>query len=496
MQVSLHRRALPLAEDRSPLSALAGKLATLGGMSDERLEAIDPESPMWGRIIGAVGLLWSMSWWLLAIVVLGVGVVGALTRLAVVTDNPLLRVFTLSADILEVGGIAALACGVALGFRLRLVAGRYHEHGAKLVEQAGMYGVSDPVSLLQPAAAAFERAVRVCPRALSPRDWAASQVSLGDVWGLLTEHAPTPDGQMAVLADAVIAYRAALTVYTRRSAPRAWSRTLYALGSALARQAELADEADRRRLLGAAVAAYGATIEYSARAGTREEWAGTQAILGRLLDKAAALVERAERARMLTSAINAHRAALEVFTREADEGRWAAIESLLGTALRNLAELSEDTERAHLLEQAMTAFRAAQQVFTRWSSPLEWAALQTEVGRALRSAAGLMEATQALTLLREAVTVFDLSLEVRARDEMPAAWAATQHYLGQALCDQAWLSAGAERARVAEEASAALIGALTVYAADGEAPSPPAHSRVRAEQGRAEALLGEVDVEV
>lgn len=496
--MSLHRSALALAAGRRPLPALGEKLAALGGTSDSRLAAVDPDSPLWARLIGAVGLLWSLLWWFVSVVVLGLIVVGALTHLAVVTGNPLLVVFTAGADLIEIGAIAALVLGIALGYRFRLVASLQHERGTQLVEQAGMYGVSDPVPMLQPAAAAFDRAVRVCPRPISARDWAASQVSLGDVWALLADHAPTLDGRLAVLADAVAAYRAALGVYTPRAAPRAWAYTLHALGGVLAREAEQTeqtDEMERRRLLAAAVAAYGATLDHAAREGTREQWASTQAVLGRLLDKAATLVEGEERRRMLTAAITAHRAALEVFTREADEGRWAATQTLLGTALRNLAELSEDAERAQLQEQAMTAFRAAQQVFTRWSTPLEWAALQMEVGRALRDAAGQMEAAQALGLLREAVTIFDLSLEVRARDEQPAAWAATQHYLGQALCDQAWLSLGSERLRLAEEAIAALSGALTVYDLGGEAPSPPAASRVQAELGRAEALLGEPEPE-
>jgi hypothetical protein len=92
---------------------------------------------------------------------------------------------------------------------------------------------------LAEAVAAFRQALTIRTRDHLPQDWARTQNNLGAVLASLGERQGGADGARR-LAEAVQAYRQALTVRTREALPQQWARTQHNLGNALQIQIRLA----------------------------------------------------------------------------------------------------------------------------------------------------------------------------------------------------------------------------------------------------------------
>jgi hypothetical protein len=85
------------------------------------------------------------------------------------------------------------------------------------------------------------------------------------------------------LAEAVQAYRQALTVFTRADLPRQWASTQNNLGNALVSLVELQEDAEGSRRLAEAEEAYRQALTIFTRADLPQYWVATQNNLGRAL---------------------------------------------------------------------------------------------------------------------------------------------------------------------------------------------------------------------
>jgi tetratricopeptide (TPR) repeat protein len=225
--------------------------------------------------------------------------------------------------------------------------------------------------------------------------WAAIQNRLGTALVSRFEMA----GRTADLEQAIAAYQAALSVYTREAFPEQWTATQNNLGTAFARRFETTGRATD---LEQAIAAYQAALSVYTREAFPEQWAATQNNLGTAF---ARRFETTGRATDLEQAIAAYQAALSVYTREAFPEQWAAIQNNLGNAYRN----RNLGGQAANLEQAIAAYKAALRVRSREVDPLDWAMTQNNLGN---SWLALYKAKGDLADLGNAIIAFRSALEM------------------------------------------------------------------------------------
>ena len=317
--------------------------------------------------------------------------------------------------------------------RYRDAARRFEEAAAKLPEGHGderwQYLQKEEDALLRQgdefgdnsalldAIEVSHRCLTLAPRATNPRQWARTEMRLGNVLKVLGERESGP----ARLEEAVAAYRDALTENTRAIVPLDWAMTENNLGNALERLGERETGTAR---LEEAVAAYRDALTENTRERVPLDWAMTENNLGLALKR---LSERGSPTVRPEEAIEAFRAALEERTRERAPLDWAATENNLGVALTGLALAQNDPS---LLQQALAAHRAAMGELTRARDPLAWAMIQNNIGTILLTI-GMQEGGS--NRLEEAVGAYSEALKERTPDRVPLDWAVSSGGQGLAL---------------------------------------------------------------
>ena len=146
-----------------------------------------------------------------------------------------------------------------------------------------------------------------------PTNWAMTQNNLGAALGNQAKRVEGAAGA-DLLAGAVVAYEAALQVYTRDAAPQDWAMTQNNLGTALWDQAKRVEGAAGADLLALAVVAYEAALQVRTRDAAPQNWAATQNNLGLLFEFAATGSDKPKQE--LTKALGCFDAALEVYDRD------------------------------------------------------------------------------------------------------------------------------------------------------------------------------------
>jgi tetratricopeptide (TPR) repeat protein len=235
------------------------------------------------------------------------------------------------------------------------------------------------------------------------------------------------------------------------------------LGIALQVQGERSGGAAGIALLGEAVAAYRAALEVRTRAALPADWAATQNNLGVALQVQGERSGGAAGIALLADAVAAYRAALEVRTRAALPAEWALTQNNLGAALRVQGTRSGGAAGLALLGEAVAAYRSALEVRTRDALPADWAMTQNNLGNALSAQGERNGGDAGIALLVEAVAAYRAALEVYARDAFPAQWATTQQNIALAEEARGDLSAGGEQRAYWRSAEAAVSLALEVY---------------------------------
>lgn len=220
------------------------------------------------------------------------------------------------------------------------------------------------------------------------------------------------DGGLSLLAEAVTAYRAALTVYNETAMSADWAMAQNNLGTALEAQGMRTGGAAGLTLLADAARAYRATLSVHTESMMPARWAGTLNNLGNVLSTQGEWTGGEAELALLAEAVIAYRAALTVYTETATPTDWAATQNNLGTALRQQCERTGGAAGLALLAEAVTAYRAALTVRTESAMPAQWAMTQNNLGAALEAQGERTGGAAGLALLADAVTAYRAALTI------------------------------------------------------------------------------------
>jgi tetratricopeptide (TPR) repeat protein len=173
------------------------------------------------------------------------------------------------------------------------------------------------------------------------------------------------------LEKAIVAYQAALTVFTSEAMPWDWARIQNKLGITFENRVSFRDYFDN---VEKAIIAFHEALTIFTRDAMPQDWARTQNNL------AVAFTARGhgKREDNFEDAIAAAQAALTVFTREITPQDWAQAQDNLARALTDRVR----GEREDNVENAIAAAQAALTVFTREATPQDWARTQNDLARA------------------------------------------------------------------------------------------------------------------
>jgi tetratricopeptide (TPR) repeat protein len=271
------------------------------------------------------------------------------------------------------------------------------------------------------------------------------------------------DAGLALLAEAVAEYSAALSVRTETAVPAYWAMTQNNLGNVLSVQGERTGGDAGLVLLQQAVAAYRAALCVYTEAAMPTNWAATQNNLGNVLRAQGERMEGDAGLALLAEAIAAYRAALRVRTETAMPADWAMTQNNLGNVLRVQGERTGDDAGLALLAEAVAACRAALRVYKQAAMPVDWAKTENNLGIVLRIQGEWTGGDAGLALLAEAAAVYRAALSVYTQTAMPVDWAMTQNNLGNVLRVQGEMTVGNAGLALLAEAVAALTDALSIW---------------------------------
>ncbi len=334
--------------------------------------------------------------------------------------------------------------------------------GVTLIEEGKRGGGDKAMALLDQAVAAFRSALEVNSKASQPENWALLQIDLGIALMDEGERA-TGDKAMTLLDQALKAHRSALEVFTKADHPQDWARTEVLLGEVLMNEGERASGDKAMTLLDQAVEADQSALQVLTKADQPENWASAQIDLG------GALMREGERATgdkamaLLDQAIAAYRSALEVPTQASLPQDWARIQVDLGIALMDEGERATGDKAMTLLDQALKAHRSALEVYTKADLPQDWARSQVDLGNTLMDEAERTVGDNATALLDQAGQAYRGALEIYTKAELPQDWALAQNNLGNALMREGELVSDDKAIAFFDQAAQAFQNALQVY---------------------------------
>ena len=211
--------------------------------------------------------------------------------------------------------------------------------------------------------------------------WAAGQNNLAVALknqGIRTEGVKGSN----LLAQAVVAYRAALEVRTHDRHPLDWAKTQNNLGLVLRHQGTRDDQAAGAELLAESVAAFRSALVVHSRTEHPEEWAQTITNLGNALKDEGIRTDPNEGAELISQAVASYRLALEVYTKEGHPVFWAGTQNHLGTALREQGRRTRGFDGEKLLLDSILAYRNAHEIRNRADHPVQWAETYENIARA------------------------------------------------------------------------------------------------------------------
>ncbi len=286
----------------------------------------------------------------------------------------------------------------ALGDRPEIAAAQ-SSLGMALVREGERAGGDKALPLLDQAVEAFQKALEVRTKAALPQDWAWTQNGLGLALWNEGIRSGGGDKAIALLDEAVQAYKSALEVRTKADLPQDWAQSEMNLGVALMAEGNLVGGNKAMDLFDQAVQAYHNALEINTKADQPQGWAWTEQDLG------IALVYEGDRAGgnkamdLLDQAVQAFRHALEVETKTDLPQDWARTESNLGYALTDEGERASGDKAMALFDQAVQAYRSALEVYTKAELPQNWA--NTEANLMMLYHEGNFQFADALNIAKE-----------------------------------------------------------------------------------------------
>lgn len=244
------------------------------------------------------------------------------------------------------------------------------QYGEMLLAHGLRYGSPGIELALEMIRSAVTTGLRNRERSL----WARGQYNLGNALLELGNRLGSPEYALPLWAEAMNAYYAALTVYTKDSNKLPWAQTINGLGNALLYSGLRSTGSKRKRLLRDAIEVYKCAEEVFTRTKYSEQWSGLQHNLGRAYQAQGERMRGPERNRLLGEAIAAYNASLEIRnTDDLRRDRGVTLNSL-GTALveRAALRLHNEPKKAYLFD-AINYFDEALKIRTEEDHPVAWA---------------------------------------------------------------------------------------------------------------------------
>ena len=239
-------------------------------------------------------------------------------------------------------------------------------------------------------------------------------------------------GQTPALIASEPRWRALETAAAARGNAKRAASAQMSLGVMLATQGERTDGESSLALLGQAVDAFRAALTVYTKEAMPADWATAQNNLGNALSVRGQRMGGEAGLVMLGEAVDAFRAALTIYTETAMPAEWAMVQNNLGVVLRVQGEWTQGEAGLALFGQTVAAYRAALTVYTQATMPAQWSGTQNNLGIVLARQGELTEGEAGLDLLGEAVAAFRASLTVRTEAAMPYHYGVTTKNLARA----------------------------------------------------------------
>ncbi len=239
-------------------------------------------------------------------------------------------------------------------------------------------------------------------------------------------------GQAPALIACAQRWRALETASTARGDAKRAASAQNNLGVILAAQGERTEGEASLALLGQAVDAFRAALTIYFETTMPADWAMTQNNLGNVLAALGQRMGGEVGLAMLGQAVDAFRATLTIYTKVAMPAEWATVQMNLGTVLRIQGEWTLGDAGFALFGQTVAAYRAALTVYTEAAMPAQWAMTQNNLGIVLARQGERTGGQAGLDLLDEAVAAFRAALTVRTEAAMPYHYGVTTKNLARA----------------------------------------------------------------
>jgi hypothetical protein len=241
----------------------------------------------------------------------------------------------------------------------------------------------DGKRMLAESAATYNNILEVFTREKYPELWAQTKSALG--WALAQQGQFELPGEAGdrFLDNAVADFRDALEIQTREKLPQAWAITQINLGGTLYLKALRHGYDDR--LLNEAAEAYHQASAVNTREHLPQLWALIQSSLGAVRLRQAEVAQEESKLRLLKEVIKLDRLALQVFTRERQPREWIGAQDDLGRALYDFARFSKGADSSSLIREAISLFRELLDFISPSSYPQEWMVVQGDLAAAYYS---------------------------------------------------------------------------------------------------------------
>ena len=213
--------------------------------------------------------------------------------------------------------------------------------------------------------------------------------------------------------------------------PVLWAGLHNSLGNALQNQGSRTEGATGTDFLAQAVVAYDAALTVVTKDGHQVRWAMTMQNKANALEIQGSRTEGVAGTELLAQAVAGYDAALTVFTKVAYPVEWATTMQNKAIALQTQGTRTEGAAGTDLLARAVAGYDDALTVRTKDAHPVDWAMTMHNKAGALATQGMRTEGVAGLGLLAEARRAYLASLEVRTRADRPADWAMTQVNLGR-----------------------------------------------------------------
>ncbi len=282
-------------------------------------------------------------------------------------------------------------------------------------DELGLVDLNKP-TYLSLAIVAYEAALTVYTRERFPVQYGMTQNNLGNAYGILAQ----VEDKAANSRKAITAYKAALTVYTRERFPMDYGMTQNNLGNAYGTLAQVEDKSANCRK---AIAAYEAALTVYTRERFPMDYGMTQNNLGNAYGILAELEDKSANCR---KAIAVYEAALTVRTQERFPMQYGMTQNNLGNAYRILAEVED---RAANCRKAIAAFEAALTVYTRERFPMDYGMTQNNLGTAYGT---LAQVEDQAANCRKAIAAFEAALEIYIPEKFPVPYQTVSTNLARA----------------------------------------------------------------